>query len=659
MTVGAPPAPRVARSGTDAPPPAGARVPAILLAALVLSACSLVYELVAAQTLALLTANAVVWFSLVVGVFLASMGVGSWRSGRVPDDDLWSALVRIELKLTLLGASMVPVIQVGHFLYSYLHLHGWEQLGVACVHVPAALLVVGVGWLSGAELPILMRLAAGPRDDRPAANAVLGVDYLGALVGGLLFPLVLLPALPLFGVSLLVAAVNLAVAAIITAVRLQGAPRGGRRWAALGATAALLLAGISLAAPVQAWMLKGYYYYIEASTHEDGLAHRLGALDDYPEVLRARSPYQRIDLVYDPNPGLSATLMGAYSEKLRRAPDYPVDHMLCLNGAFQTNTRYDEIYHEWFVHVPVVALGKVPERVLLLGGGDGLVLRELVKYDEVRSIRHVDIDPVLVELAMDHPVLRTANANALRDPRIERTFDDGFRWVREHDGPYDAVFIDFPYATDYDLAKLYSREFFARIRELVAPGGFAVFDATSISILSDASDDPEGRRFVDTSVNDWPIYRDTLRAAGFAPAEIRPYLTTLEPYPPRLLEVLEGDGMELPADVSVIEALDEAEAAGDEQRVQEIRAALVATTMEQHVVALEQGFVLLAPGAPDGGPAPWSDPGVRLDVLDGTRYDLAFRVDFPFPEAVDPSLVNTILRPTLPTIPWWDPRLPY
>lgn len=659
MSVGAPPtAVRTEAASAVVEARTPTRVPFLLMLALVLSACSLIYELAAAQTMALFTANTVVWYSLVVGVFLASMGVGSWRSGRTSDEQLWPALVRVELWLTVLGAALVPLLHVGHFIYSYLHLHDRELLGIACLHVPAAVLVISIGLLTGAELPILMRLAAGPDDDRPAANAVLGTDYFGALVGGLLFPLVLLPALPLLGIGLMIACVNLAVAALIVATRLAGAPGRRRRWIALGGVAALLLFGIVQVRPLQSWMLKGYYYYIEASTHEDGLAHRLGSLSDYPEVLRERSPYQRIDLVPDPSPGISALLMGAYSQKLLREPDYPLDYMLCLNGSFQTNTRYDEVYHEWFAHVPIVALGEVPRDVLVMGGGDGLLLRELVKYDEVERITHVDIDPVLVQMSMDHPVLRTANANALRDPRIERFFDDGFRWARQHEGRFDAVFIDFPYATDYDLAKLYSREFFASVRELIKPGGFAVFDATSISLLTDADDDPQGRRFP-VATSDWPVYRDTLRAAGFAPEEILPYLTTLELYPPRLLEVLNGSGVELPVDESVAVALTEADEAGDEARGQEIRAAVVEAQMANHVIALEQGFILLAPDRPEDVPLPWSDPEVRLDILTATRYGLAFETEFPMPGEVDPALVNSILRPTLPTLPWWDPRLPY
>ena len=76
---------------------------------------------------------------------------------------------------------------------------------------------------------------------------------------------------------------------------------------------------------------------------------------------------------------------------------------LYLNRDYQVYSGVDEYYHEWFVHAPVQAVGKPPRRALVLGGGDGLALRELVAYESLERIVHVELDPVMTQLAAEHP----------------------------------------------------------------------------------------------------------------------------------------------------------------------------------------------------------------------------------------------------------------
>src|SRR5690606_36633383 len=201
----------------------------------------------------------------------------------------------------------------------------------------------------------------------------------------------------------------------------------------------------------------------------------------------------------------------------------------------------------------------------------------------------------------------------------------------------------FPVAADYDLAKLYSREFFHFVRQRIAEGGFAVFDATGISHLTTPNED--GERWI-TPYNDWGIYFHTLLKAGFP--TIVPYLTTFELDNEEARALALGQNEihgEVPA-LARIEDPDEREAE---------RARMLEDVVDQflyaHMVSLEQGFIMLAPEEREFD-FEWRDPGVELDMLNEERFGLSFGVDYPRPDRVDPSKVNSIMRPTFPTLPW-------
>ena len=627
----------------DAPP---ALTPVLALA-FVLAACSLLYELIAAQALSLVASNTVVWYSLVVGVFLASMGIGSFRSSRIgAEGGERRALLRVEILLALCGAAAVPVIRLAHAAFSHLSMIQHETLALTAFFVPSAAMVVATGILTGIELPLLMRIARTVRKDNRSPNLVLGIDYLGSLAGALLFPLVVLPNMGVLAAGLAVAAVNLLAAVWLIETRTWTGRRLLPRIAAWSALA-LVLVGIANVDRAEQYFLRRFFYRMQLGQTWD---ERFAPRADLPPVKHARSAYQNIDLLTDVTQDFAAHLMPAYSDKLSVEPSFPAHHVLFLNGDFQTHTGFEEVYHEWFAHVPPAAAGRVPRSVLLLGGGDGLLLREIEKYPQVRRIRHVDLDPVLVTLAKNDPVLRRANHDAFRDPRVETTFEDGYQFVRRTTETFDAVYVDFPYAVNYDLAKLYSREFFEFVRQRVAPGGYAVFDATGTSLLTSRNE--QGQRFV-TPDNDWPIYYATLRAAGWR--TIVPYLTTLELDNPRAREILSRFRLDarLERDLAAI-----ADPAERDRRRTEARTELVDRYMRAFSRQLEQGFILLFPDEREVRPE-FTDAGIPLYVLNAERYSHAFDVVMPHPETIDPSKVNSILRPTLPRRPWWEPRIGY
>jgi len=615
----------------------------------VLAACSVLYELLAAQTLASLAANTVTWYSVVIGTFLGAMGLGAFRCQRQGEDiDPWKELVRVELWLCAVGVLIVPVIHVGHMLHGYLEVNvGPWSAGVA--FFGSAFGMTGaVGYLTGIELPLLMRTGERLSGERSSANVVLGVDYVGSLIGAVAFPLLLLPRFDLLSIGVIAAVANLLVASWIVFHREDEREASFGVGAVTMALAAGLLA-ISLGANrIEQYFLRKYYYYHHTT---DDLASLFGTMDEYPRVLRRRSPYQRIDLVQDTDKDVSQFLMPWYSDKLDEETDFPLNHILFLNGDFQTNTTYEEVYHEYFAHVPIAARGRVPRNVLLLGGGDGFLLRELLKYEGVERVLHVDIDPVLPELARSNAILSDVNHHSFDDPRVEHLRTDGYQFVRTTDQSFDAIYIDFPMAVDYELSRLYSREFFHFVRERLADDGFAVFDSTGTSILT-APDENGDQLLVEG--NDWPIYCNTLMAAGFP--EIVPYLTTLDFSNDDAIEWLLNANVEFSVSLEFKQTWDAAQTENERRALKRL---LARRLLVQYAISLQQGFVMMARREGVLDTSTWKPPGVELHLLDEEAFHRAFLVDFPFPDEPDPDLVNSILQPRFPTLPIWNPRKPF
>ena len=622
----------------------------VLAVALMLAACSILYELLAAQTLSTLAANTVVWYSLVVGAFLASMGIGAFFSERTGQDSPWRALLRFEICLTLLGACTVPLIRAAHTVYSHHLIQNEMATGLMYFYGTVVPVVIVLGVLTGAELPLLMRIARKVRDESRAANMTLGWDYLGSLVGAILFPLVLLPAFNLVTAGFLIAAVNLSIAAWILFTRLDF-----RRCAGEALVVALLAAGLAVAiasaGAVNQYFLERYYYF---RLMRGGPAEWFATTYNLPPIIEKRSPYQVIHMIEDPEPSLYAEYLPVFSSKLAHQPDFPLNSLLYLNGSAQTNTTYEEVYHEWFVHMPIGMVAKVPASVLVLGGGDGFLIRELLKYEGVTTIDHVDIDPALVTFAQENDVLRAVNQGALSDPRVRTLITDGYQYIRQTDQQYDAIYIDLPVPDNYDLAKLYSREFYEFVGQRLGPGGFAVFDSSGNAALTPRDD--EGRRGF-MPENTWPVFSHTLKAAGLK--TIVPYFSTLELDNPEVRRLVDDRGYTLPSRIAR-----EIDATIDNpvrrmlekrKRLRRIKDGIVNATSDY----LYLGFTLLAPEALNIHPEYSNPESIPLYVLTPERYRLSFTELLTLPDEVDTGQVNSIVRPTLPVTPWWRPRVGY
>jgi spermidine synthase len=429
------------------------RAPLVYVTVLVIATCGLVYELVAGTLASYVLGDSVTQFSTVIGVYLSAMGLGAWLS-RFVQRGLARRFVEVEYAVALVGGVSAPLL---FLVFGYL---------TPAFRVVLYAIVLLVGTLVGLEIPLVLRLLREAVEFKELVAKVLTFDYLGALVASLLFPILLVPHLGLVRTSLLFGLANAAVGLWSTWVF---APL-------LGPTAGLRAKGVALIVLLTVGFAYGERLtdYAEEALYAD-------------EIVLARSTrYQRLVIT-------------------RAGPHF----QLFLNGNLQFSSADEYRYHEALAH-PAMALRPDARRVLVLGGGDGLAVREVLRHPQVGEVLLVDLDPGMTRLALDNPLLAELNRRALHDPRVRIVNADAFVFLgeaaagRTQPGLFDVALVDFPDPHNFSLGKLYTSRFYATLRARLEPEGVVAVQSTSPMFAR--------RSF-------WCINR-TLEAAGFV---VRPY----------------------------------------------------------------------------------------------------------------------------------------
>jgi len=298
-------------------------------------------------------------------------------------------------------------------------------------------LVAVLGVLVGMEIPFVMRILNERKAEFSSLVAnVLTFDYLGALAVSLLFPLVLAPRLGLMKTGFLFGLMNVGVALLTTHMFAQepGFRARGRWIRGIGAMI-FLAAGFQASETLTGWVEKGIYG---------------------DEVIYAKStPYQRI-------------VVTRWKDDLR----------LWLNGNLQFSSRDEHRYHESLVH-PGLASLPWAKRVLILGGGDGMAAREVLKYPGVESVTLVDLDEGMTSLFSTSPDLLRLNLGSLVDPRVRVINADAGKWLEQTSELFDFAIADFPDPSNYSLGKLYTVSFYKLLKQHLAESGLAVIQSTS------------------------------------------------------------------------------------------------------------------------------------------------------------------------------------
>ena len=401
----------------------GARL--LLASVLVVATCGLVYELIAATMASYLLGDSVTQWSLVIGVYLSAMGLGSWLSKFV-ERDLYARFVSVQLIIAVVGGLSAAALFFGYAL-------------LESVRPLLFSILVIVGTMVGLEIPLLMRVLGDGEQLKDTVARVLAFDYIGSLLASLLFPLLLLPHLGLVRTSLLFGLLNALVALACARTFRDRLPRP--RLAQLEALACCgLLGGLLIAG---------------------GRLERLaeGELYDAPVIFSEKTAYQRLTIT--------------------RSGD---DLRLFIDGNLQFASSDEYRYHEALVH-PALAELTAPRRALVLGGGDGLAVRELLKYESLERIDLVDLDPGMTRLFGRDPLLVRLNEGSLADARVTVHNTDAMRWLEDHvrtNSPaYDVAIVDLPDPNNFSLGKLYTRSFYRLLRRVLAEHGTGVIQATS------------------------------------------------------------------------------------------------------------------------------------------------------------------------------------
>ncbi len=393
----------------------------LFLSVFLIAACGLIYELIAGALASYLLGDSVFQFSTVIGTYLLAMGGGSYLS-RFLGRGLVARFVSIELLVGLAGGYSSSLLFLA---FAYTHAFRLLLYGV----------VVVIGVLVGLEIPLLMRILKGRFQFRDLVAHVLTFDYLGALGASVLFPVLLAPHLGLVRSALLFGIINALVALWSTYLfRDQLLSPGGLRAGCAGVL--LLLAGGMAGAGRITGAAEENLYADEVIFHRD-------------------TRYQRIVLT--------------------RWKD---DVRLFLNGHLQFSSQDEYRYHEALVHPGLAALPGA-RRVLVLGGGDGLAVREILKYPTVEQVTLVDLDPEMTRLFSEHSMLTPLNGGSLRSPRVRVINADAFPWLDSHSEKFDFAVVDFPDPTSFSLAKLYTTAFYRLLAKHLSVHGLAAVQSTS------------------------------------------------------------------------------------------------------------------------------------------------------------------------------------
>ncbi len=381
----------------------------------------IVAEYVMSTLASYLLGNAVVQWTLTISLMLFAMGIGS-RLSKSLQHHLLDSFIAVELLLS----SLCAISAVATY---------WLSIYIMTIDMVVYSFALGIGLLIGMELPLATRLNAYFEELRINISSVMEKDYYGALLGGVLFAFVALPYLGLTYTPVVLGAVNLIVAALLFWQQRQNITY--RKWLGF----AFIVVPLFLA--WLAWFAKPIVQYSEQRKYRDTV------------VYSKQTPYQQITITTWRN-----------------------DFWLYLNGNQQFSTYDEARYHEPLVH-PAFALSPSHKKILILGGGDGMAVREILKYPDVEHIDLVDIDPAVTALGLNNALFLKANQASLKSAKVKIHNTDAAIFIRDCRQIYDIVLIDLPDPKSVSLSRLYSLQFYQQIRKVTAKGGLLVTQATS------------------------------------------------------------------------------------------------------------------------------------------------------------------------------------
>jgi len=419
-------------------------------------ASGMVVEYVLSTVSSYLNGTQIESFSLTIAVMLGMMGIGGYAQRFVSDEKIIEKFVYLEMGLAIISG-FAPIAVYAAFSYTPEHFQ-----------LVYYFFAMTIGFMVGFEIPFITRANVRfTKKLKDNLSIVFAADYIGAFFGAVFWVYILLPYMHLLKVGFVLAALNFVVAMMTYLYFKRGTlMREGKLALVLMASIAVLLA----------W---GYTKVVDWSVVVEQKMY------PDPIVASEKTKYQQLTLTYN--------------RKLE-------DTRLYINGSTQFSSLDEVRYHEMLVHVPVGMLPRKPENVLVLGGGDGLAVRDLLKYEGV-SIDLIELDEGMYSWAKENPRMTGINQDAFNDFKTVSTsewdlflqsmdksdnapgehrvyFMDASNFINAYVSEglppqYDMVVIDLPDPYSLGINKMYTEQFYKRVHAILKEDGILVTQATS------------------------------------------------------------------------------------------------------------------------------------------------------------------------------------
>lgn len=391
----------------------------LLFSTFVIATCGLVYELLESTISSYLLGDSIYHFSLVIGLFMSSMGIGAWLS-RFVEEALERVFVLLQMGIAMVGGFSALIL-----FYAFAYIQNYEGF--------LYLITIVLGSLIGMEIPLIIRILKESFSLKTNVSNVFTLDYIGALFAALLFPMVLVPQLGLMQSSFLMGLINLFVGMMAWGIF--------RHILGYRYLVGMIVIGVALGMGL-----------VKSNSLVNMIEKRLY---QHQIIYSAQTPYQKINIT---------------SHKGRI--------QFYINGAIQFDSIDEYRYHESLVH-PAMHTTQAHENILIIGGGDGMALREVLKYKDVGKVTLVDLDPAITTIFKEHKLLSQLNDHAYKSEKLTVINQDAWKFIEKSQELYDVIIIDLPDPNNISLGRLYSETFYHLLSSHLSKAGALVAQASS------------------------------------------------------------------------------------------------------------------------------------------------------------------------------------
>lgn len=393
-----------------------------MLTTLIISGCSMCYELIISAVSSYLLGNSTLQYSITIGLYMAALGFGSYIS-KFFKKNLFPIFVSIELSIGVVGGLSSLLL----FL---------SNIYISNYAVVMYLEIILIGTLAGAEIPIMTRIIEADENNLSVTlSSIFSFDYIGGLLGAIAFPLLLLPKLGFFATSFLCGLMNITAAMLILW-------RFGERVTHIRACR-MLAAALAVGMVIGIVFADNISYMVEGGLYRDHI------------IYMEQTEYQKI-------------VVTRHRDDVR----------LYIDGNCQFSTADEYRYHEALVHIPMSELSQ-RDNVLILGGGDGLALREVLKYEDVQTVDLVDLDAEMIRICSTNENITSVNQDSLQSDKLVIYSMDAYEYLENTKQQYDLIIVDLPDPNSESLNKLYSNVFYRMCGNRLKENGVMVVQSTS------------------------------------------------------------------------------------------------------------------------------------------------------------------------------------